>query len=124
MLSKNLKNVINIWKYILCNLNFIVFQAMMDFMVAVPGSCQEYRDNGILLSDRYKIQPSTDVAPFEVECDFVGKIGKTIITKEHSKRSGFTSTPNSLDGCASDGCFVDQISYKASMEQIKVSRKL
>ena len=95
----------------------------MDFMVAIPVSCQEYRDNGILLSGSYKIQPSTDVAPFDVNCDFVGKIGKTIITKEHSKRSGFTSTPNALDGCASEGCFVDEITYKASMDQIEVSHR-
>ena len=94
---------------------------MLDVMVAIPVSCQEYRDNGILLSGSYKIQPSTDVLPFDVECDFVEKIGKTIISKEHSKRSGFTSTPNALDGCVSEGCFVDEITYKASMEQIKVS---
>jgi len=35
--------------------------------------------------------------------------------------SGYTSTPNTDDGCADPGCFEDKITYEAGKEQIEVT---
>ena len=43
------------------------------------------------------------------------------INPNKSNPSGYTSTPNTEDGCADPGCFEDKISYEANKEQIEVN---
>ena len=53
--------------------------------VLIPSSCQEYRDQGLKINGRYNIHPKKDLPPFEVECQFVGNIGTTILDHKYSQ---------------------------------------
>ena len=55
----------------------------------------------------------------KVECQFYGDIGATIIKHYHSVDSTITSEIGTLDGCSEPGCFIDNITYAASSEQIE-----
>ena len=68
----------------------------------------------------YKIQPSLALEPFHVKCEFNNQTVNTIVTKQHSKITGYTSLPQTA-GCADNGCFTDKISYSATIEQIQVT---
>ena len=61
---------------------------MNDYLkapVLIPSSCQEYRDQGLQINGRYNIHPNKNFPPFEVECQFEGKIGTTILDHEYSR---------------------------------------
>lgn len=57
----------------------------MKAPVLIPSSCQEYRDQGLKINGRYNIHPKKDLPPFEVECQFVGNIGTTILDHKYSQ---------------------------------------
>ena len=119
--------------------------------VLANASCEEIFEKGGIENGMYTIQPSLDLDPFPVECEF-GEDGhvKTILNHKQSRiqyffhflkffnsmykkynticlsscqsnPSGYTSTPNEYDGCADPGCFEDKISYEAGKEQIEVT---
>jgi len=86
----------------------------------VPSSCQEYLEIGNPEDGEFLIQPSRDLAPFNVQCQFGNETANTIIEKTHSEKAGFTSMPGMEYGCPTPGCFSDKITYEATMEQIEV----
>ena len=55
----------------------------------------------------------------QVECQFYGNIGATIVKHHHSSETTVTSEPFTLDGCYEPGCFKDDITYDATDEQIE-----
>ena len=57
---------------------------------------------------------------FIVNCSRV----EVLIAQSKSNPSGYTSTPNTDDGCQDPGCFQDKISYEAEKEQIEVNSSL
>ena len=84
------------------------------------ASCQEHYDNGFTSDGIYLIQPSYDVDSFYVDCSFEEGTATTTLKHTHSNPTGFTSLPLTSDGCYEPGCFQDNITYSASMEQIEV----
>ena len=70
--------------------------------VLIPSSCQEYRDQGLQINGRYNIHPNKDSLPFEVECQFEGKIGITILDHGYSQEQQATSWLNT-PGCGDPG---------------------
>ena len=91
----------------------------LNARVPVPSSCEEYLQMGSIVDGQRLIQPSQELEPFNMECQFNNGTATTIIEKTHEQLSGFTSIPGTY-GCSSPGCFSDVISYKPSMEQITV----
>ena len=91
----------------------------MESRVPIPSSCQEYFDMGNTKDAIYKIQPSASLDPFDVLCEFRNETASTIVVKENSQLTGYTSLPLTK-GCADPGCFVDEITYVPSMKQIEV----
>jgi len=83
------------------------------------ASCQEHYDNGVKSNGIYLIQPSYDVDPFYVNCSFENGIATTSLEHTHSNPTGFTSLPLTSDGCYEPGCFKDNITYSASIEQME-----
>ena len=63
-----------------------------------PANCDELFERGQTESGNYLIQPSMEVAPFEVYCDFdVDKV-MTVI-KHNKKEKQITATLGKPDGC-------------------------
>ena len=91
----------------------------LNARVPVPSSCEEYLQMGSIVDGKRLIQPSRELEPFTVECEFNNGTATTIIEKTHEQLSGFTSIPGTY-GCSSPGCFSDVISYEPSMAQIEV----
>ena len=95
------------------------FQFELESRVVIPANCHEYSIMGSTIDAVYKIQPSLALEPFNVECEFNNGTVNTIVTKQHSQVTGYTSLPQTA-GCANDGCFTDEITYNASKAQIQV----
>ena len=93
----------------------------LNVRVPVPASCEEYLQMGSIVDGERLIQPSRELEPFNVECQFVNGTATTIIEKTHEQITGFTSIPGTY-GCSAPGCFSDVISYKPSINQIEVSQ--
>jgi hypothetical protein len=93
----------------------ITTKSAMDY----PASCQQLSDKGKSESGKFMIQPSPDVEPFIVDCVFENSTGTTKIQHSHSQKLGYTSRPDSSNGCYEKGCFVDEITYEASINQIE-----
>jgi len=83
------------------------------------ASCQEFYDNGFMTDGIYSIQPSYYVDSFNVDCSFEDGIATTTLEHTHSNPTGYTSLPLASDGCDEPGCFQDNITYSASIEQIE-----
>ena len=65
---------------------------------AVAANCEELAQRGEWQNGVYLIQPSTEVAPFEVTCDF--QDGQTLTVIHHDKpERQMTATPGQTDGC-------------------------
>jgi hypothetical protein len=92
---------------------------MTKSAINYPASCQQLRDRGKSKSGEFMIQPSPDVEPFIVDCVFESSTGTTKIKHSHSQKLGYTSRPDSSNGCYHPGCFVDEITYEASINQIE-----
>ena len=52
----------------------------------VPATCEEYRELGMNADGEYKIQPSRELEPFTVKCEFNETVAMTVIAKEHEKK--------------------------------------
>ena len=52
----------------------------------VPATCEEYRELGIHADGEYKIQPSRELEPFTVKCEFNETVAITVIEKEHENK--------------------------------------
>ena len=87
----------------------------------MPATCEEYMQMGSTINGERLIQPSRELEPFNVECQFNNGTASTIIEKTHEQVTGFTSIPGTY-GCSAPGCFSDNITYKPSMPQIEVSQ--
>lgn len=82
------------------------------------ASCDEIQAFGVRKNGYYHVQPSLDVMPFVVYCEFRGN--KAVSILEHTQsQSGWTATPYEDDGCDERGCFVDEITYQATQYQIE-----
>ena len=86
--------------------------------VLFNSTCDEIWAYGVRQSGYYMIQPSLDVVPFEVYCEFT-TIGATTVLFYTQTQANWTSTPNADDGCEDRGCFIDEITYNATKYQIE-----
>ena len=55
-------------------------------LIPMPATCEEYRELGIRTDGEYKIQPSRELEPFTVKCEFNGTAAMTVIEKEHENK--------------------------------------
>ena len=64
----------------------------------IPANCDELFERGQSQSGNYLIQPSMDVVPFEVNCNFDNGLIKTIIAHDKPEEER-TATIGINDGC-------------------------
>ena len=64
----------------------------------IPANCPELAERGKTEDGVYLIQPSIEVSPFEVTCQFGANETRTIVAHDQPGKQ-ITSTPGKPDGC-------------------------
>ena len=68
----------------------------------------------------YNIQPNIDIQAFEVECEFSDGQGVTVMKPKDWKEDGYTFPPEEDYRCEHSNCFMHNLEYDMSLDQIEV----
>lgn len=86
--------------------------------VLANASCHQISEYKDPQNGTYMIQPYLGMKPFPIRCEFVKNKSFSIIGYNSTNPSGLTATEGK-PGCNDPGCFEDEITYHATMDQIE-----